>query len=857
MRLKTGTAGWLAGASGIALLMVMMLPPGTLRPAAPLIAQPPAAAFASLPLSFEPRAAQAAAGAQFLARAPGYSVLLNPAEVAVNFTRGAAALRLHWLGADPAATGTAHGALPGARHYFLGADAARWRRDIQVYGRVEYQAVYPGIDMFYYGRDGRLEFDWVVAPGADPGRIRLQVEGARHLAVTENGTLQLHSGDDTLVLNKPVIYQTGPGGRRAVDGGYVLRGGDQVSLWLGEYDTSRPLIIDPVLVYGSYLGGSGAEQAGGVAVDGSGNVYLTGQTASSDFPVNGALQAAHGGGTDAFVAKLDSSGALVYVSYLGGAGTDRGFAVAVDASGAAYVAGDTASSDFPTQNPKQAARLGSTDAFAAKLSADGATLVYSTYLGGSVTETARAVVVNGAGQAYVAGGTTSANFPVTAGVAQGSIRGDADANGIYKADGFVTQLSADGASAVFSTYWGGNDVDSISAIALTSAGEVVVAGGTASQIFPITATNLYDILQGFPEDAFISRLSAGGTSVLYSTYFGGDSWDRAYALAVDGADNIYIAGVTVSGNLPVTPGALQSGYGGGRGDAFAAKINAAGSSIIYATYLGGDDFDEALGLALAADGGVLLTGDTASANFPLALPLQFARFGNQDAFVSKLNATGTALDWSTYLGGGGDDAGAGVALSGAGAFYVTGLTASTDFPALNAAQASAAGGGDVFLAGLNDGAQTADVWLSVTDREDPAPEGSTVNYDITVGNNGPSTASGLTLRSVIPDAFIVVAVTPVQGTCSVEGAIVLCEVGEIIAGGSTQLALALRARTGGTQTVSVDIIRTRQPDPDASNNSASAETIITVGEGGGASPALVLLAALAAWRRRGVPLRRR
>lgn len=853
MRMTTNTAWWMGGMACAALLGALVYATKMPVASSPASAPPPSAAIARLPLSFEPRADQTATGAEFLARASRYNVLLTPAEAVVGFKEGGAPLRLRWLGGDPAAAGAANTPLPGARHYFLGADPGRWRRDVGAYGSVEYNAVYPGIDLVYYGRDGRLEFDWRVAPHADPQVIRMKVEGARRVSLTEDGALRLETGGDSLLLDKPVIYQDGLTGRREISGGYRVESDNEVAFWLGDYDKTRPLIIDPVLVYGTYLGGGGADQSSGVAVDAGGNVYLTGQTTSANFPVSGGLQGVNGGGTDAFVAKFNPAGDLVYVTYLGGAGTDRAFAVAADAGGAAYVVGDTDSNNFPMQNPLQATNAGGSDAFAVKLSADGASLLYSTYLGGAALDSARAVTLSAGGEAYVAGGTTSANFPVTAGVVQPVIAGQAS-DGVYKADGFVTALSADGAGMLFSTYWGGTDLDSISAIALASGGEVVIAGGTASSVlFPISPSNLQESFGGFPEDGFISRLSANGDAMRYSSYFGGNSWDRVYALALDGDDNMYIAGVTVSSNLRVTAGAFQTAYGGGRGDAFAAKIDAAGTGLSYSTYLGGSDFDQAYGITRAANGGLILAGETLSADFPLSQPLQFSRFGAQDAFVSRLNATASLLDWSTYLGGSGDDTATGLVMDNTGKLYVAGSTGSTDFPAVDAAQAGAAGGGDGFLAALEDIAQSADVTVTIADRLDPVPSGSTVIYDITVSNSGPDTAGGLTLRSEIPAAFDFVAATPVQGACRFESGAVICEIGEIAAGNSTQVALELRANTGGTQNVTAGIVRTRQPDPNPNNNSATEETILTVGNGGGASPALaVLLAAAAVWRRRRV-----
>src|SRR3569832_2330673 len=464
-------------------------------------------------------------------------------------------------------------------------------------------------------------------------------------------------------------------------GGYLLHPGNQVGFWLGDYDAKSPLVIAPVLVYGSYLGGAGAERVGRVAVDGGGNVYLTGVLASSDFPVSGgAAQGVSGGGSDAFVAKFDSAGALVYVTYLGGAGSDRGTALAVDGGGATYVTGTTASLDFPLQSAEQPSYGGITDAFVAKLSADGASLVYSTYLGGS-------------------------------------------------------------------------DGESVFDIALAAGGELVAVGGTKSVNFPLTAPNVRGVFGGFPEDGFVTRLSADGSTLRNSTFFGGNAWDSAQAVAVDGSGNINGAGVTASSDFPITSGAAQSRYGGGRSDGFVAKLNSAGDTVLYGTYLGGSDVDQVNGITLAADDGVLVAGETSSADFPLTRALQSSCLGNQDAFIARLNTAGTAFDWSSYWGGSGDGTAGAVARDGAGRIYFAGTSASNDFPVFNGAQMQTGGGSDAFLLGLDDGAQSADVYLTLRDREDPTALTADVIYDITVGNNGPDAAPGVNVRTDLAESY--------------------------------------------------------------------------------------------------------
>lgn len=844
---------WVMGLGFMGLLAASYPALRATLPSPPLMSPSLAHETPTIPLAFERNLGQSDPAVDFVSRGRGYTLFITPREAVLRVRDAETPIRLRWLGGSTSAQFRTDERLGGARHVLHGADASTWRRHIPAYARVTYAEIYPGIDLVYYGARGELEYDWVLAPGADPARIRMEVGGVDQVMIDERGALRLRVAGHALSLPAPRIYQDTPAGRRAIAGGYTLRDGHQVGFWLGEYDTRRPLVIDPVLVYGSYLGGAGAERAGRIAVDGAGNVYLAGETASSDFPASGgAAQNTSRGGSDAFVAKFDNSGALVYVTYLGGAGTDRGKALAVDGGGAVYVAGTTDSLDFPLNNPEQASYGGSIDAFVAKLSPDGANLIYSTYLGGGEQESANAVVVDGTGAAYVAGGTLSLNFPVTTGAVQPRFQSIANDKGVVEADAYITKFGADGATLVYSTYLGGRDGESVFDLALAAGGELVAVGGTKSVNFPVTPTPVRGEFGGFPEDGFITRLSADGGTLRYSSFFGGNAWDSAQAVSVDGAGNVYLAGVTASGDFPITGAAAQMRYGGGRSDGFVAKINAAGDTVLYASYLGGADVDQVNGIALATDDALLAVGETSSADFPLVRALQSSRLGGRDAFFACINSVGTAFDWSSYWGGGGDDSAKAVARDGAGRMHVAGVSTSSDFPVINGAQMHAGGLDDAFLIGLDEGDAGADVYVTLQDRLDPTPLSSEVIYDITLGNHGPQTALGVSVRADLADSFLFGSAVSSQGGCTTAGTIVTCDAGAIAVGNTVQIALTLRARQGGTNTLTATVQRSQLADADVSNNTARAETIVTVGHGGGnvAPLGLVILAMMYVTRRR-------
>ena len=431
--------------------------------------------------------------------------------------------------------------------------------------------------------------------------------------------------------------------------------------------------------YSTYLGGTGDDCGYGIAVDSNGYAYVTGETESSNFPTKNPYQPSLSDLMDVFITKLNSTGnVLIYSTYLGGSGNDYGMSIAVDSSGCAYVTGNTASSNFPTKNAYQATRKGSFDLFITKLNAAGNDLVYSTYLGGTGTDNGRGIAVDSVGCAYVAGYTDSTDFP-TKNAYQPSIAGS------YTSDTFITKLNATGSDLVYSTYLGGTSGDYGFGIAVDSVGYAYVAGYTDSTDFP--TKNAYQSSPAGGSDIFITKLNTTGNDLVYSTYLGGTGIDYGYGIAVDSVGCVYVTGYTNSTNFPVE-NAYQPAFSGGSYDTFITKLNPAGNALVYSTYLGGTGMDSGRGIAVDYVGCAYVTGFTNSTDFPVLNAYQPSLAGDYDVFLTKLNAAGNALSYSTYLGGTDADRGYAIAVDSVGSAYVTGQTNSTDFPVLNAYQPS-------------------------------------------------------------------------------------------------------------------------------------------------------------------------
>jgi hypothetical protein len=681
--------------------------------------------YGKLPLHFEANQGQTNKDVQFVSRGAGYSLYLTANEAVLVLAKPnpdakregptpawpgakttqvkAVALRMSLVGAvrKPRVSGIDE--LPGKTNYFIDNNPARWRTHVPTYAKVQYREVYPGIDLVYYGNQRELEHDFVVAPGANPKKIVLDFDGAEKVEINAEGDLVLHTAAGIVRQRRPVIYQKIDGVRREIDGGYVLKGAKRVGFKLATYDRSRPLVIDPILSYSTYLGGSSIDDGFGIAVDGDGNAYVVGSTVSTDFPATaGTFGTSLNGRFDVFVTKLNATGsALVYSTFLGGSGDENGVSIAVDATGAAYVTGNTSSPNFPTTagafdtsfNGDGAFPL--SDVFVTKLNANGSALVYSTYLGGSGEDIGLGIAVDAAGAAVVTGYSNSLNFPTSPGAFQETSGGDYDA--------FVTKLDAAGSSTVYSTYLGGGGKDYGRAIAVDANGNAYAAGSTDSINFPTTPGAFRSFFAGGFDDPFVAKLNPAG-GLVYSTYLGGSNNDRGSGIAVDGSGNAYVVGSTWSLDFPTTPGAFQPVYGGGPYDGYVAKLNPSGTGLVYATYLGGIGLDYGQSIAVDNRGNAYVAGITYSINFPTTLgAFQPVFGGGSDAYVAKLNPAGSGLVYSTFLGGSGLDYGWGIAADAGGNAYVAGTAGSENFPTTAGAfQPVFGGGGDAFVAKIVD-----------------------------------------------------------------------------------------------------------------------------------------------------------
>ena len=641
--------------------------------------------FSKIPLYFEANAGQYEKPVRFA----GPGLLLAPAEARILLGEDRV-VRMHVEGANPDARMAGVEKLPGESNYFLGVDARQWRTHVPHFARVRAAQVYPGIDLVYYGKGRQLEFDFVVAPGGDPRLILLRFEGAT-TRVDGSGDLVIGSSADAVRLQKPVIYQEVDGGRRMVAGSFRLDGHGRAGFAVGAYDASRPLIIDPVLSYSTLLTASNAVGAA-IALDETGNIYLTGNTSNNFLTVNG-LQANFGPGRAAFVAKFNAAGTvLLYSTYLAGSTTEGGAApvtvglrVAVDRTGSAYVVGSTSANNFPvTPGSLQPINRGGEDLFISKLNSSGSALVYSTYLGGAQNENGQTglpgIAVDATGSAFVSGTTASRNFPVTAGALQAAFGGGAT-------DAFLVKLDPIGSTMAYATYLGAGAGEAAAALAIDGSGNAYVAGMTDAATFAQTAGAFQTAFGGGFNDVFVSKINAAGSALVYSTYLGGSGGDSVAGLAIDAAGNAFIAGATVSPNFPTTAQAFRKAGSGA--EVFVSKLNPAGTGLVYSTFVGGGKDDLASGIAVDGQGNAVVVGGTDSTDYPVTadafqsgLGLLRRGAGRTAAagFLTKLNAMGSGLIYSTYFGGSNSDTATAVALDGAGNAYLTGLATSINFP---------------------------------------------------------------------------------------------------------------------------------------------------------------------------------
>ncbi len=659
--------------------------------------------YPRLPTLFEPNQGQAVQGVRFISHGPGYILYLTSDAAEFRFQDSVA--RLRWIGANPEPAITGEDRQGALSNYFLGNDRRNWRANVPNDAKVRYTNLYPGIDLVFYGSEGRLEYDWVVTPGADPGAIRLRWEGAGDVQFSKEGDVVLNGGGVRIRQKTPAVYQDFSGVRRDVTGRYACKGKNEVGIELASYDRSKTLVIDPVLAFSTYFGGTGTagnpgeesfrDSPGGMVVDAAGNVYITGTTNSADFPTRNPLQASWRGFSDAFVAKFSPAGSLLYSTYLGGSGFDFGLGIAVDATGALYISGRTESQDFPTVNPFQPAPASNADAFVAKLNPSGSALLYSTYLGGSDGRTgAGSVAVDPAGNIFVAGSTSSPNLPAKTGVQLRYGGGNIDV--------FVAELNASGSTLVYLTYLGGSGADSEVGMTIDAAGNVYVVGNTDSTDFPATPgafqTASGGSRIGIPWDAFFARIGAGGRTLAYATYLGSSGFDEGNGIALDSAGNVYVMGRVGASDFSVKGGQCLGGT-------FLTKFRAGDSAVVYSLCPPGIGMGQSVAVDSAGDlyiaGAANNIGGTV---LDVVNPVQAIKDGGRctdpgppcfDASLVKLSGTDGRVLFATFLGGSGNDFATNVAVDGSGNAHVLGRNGSINFPTVRPIETS---GHPMFLA---------------------------------------------------------------------------------------------------------------------------------------------------------------
>jgi hypothetical protein len=808
------------------------------------------AAYAKLPLIFEQNQGQTDPQAFFLARGQGYGLFLTRDAAVLSLQRFSPArtqqtvLRMELVGSSQIAPAGLD-LQPGTSSYFIGNDRSKWRSNIPQFARVRYQNVYPGVDLIYYGKQGLLEYDFRVAPHADANRVKLHFSGMDHLVLGANGDLLLNTGTGNIRLQAPQIYQMVGAKQVPVSGRYILTAGNEVEFALGAYDHNRELVIDPVLTYSTYLGGTGNEACSLVSTTGApvsgcpaivtdsiSNVYIAGVSSSSDFP-NPTTSPALTGTANVFVAKINISGTgsaqLANSIFLGGDGTDFPAGIAVDAGFHVIVAGTTSSTNFPVINAYQSQPASTGQhVFVTKFDLTAGTPLYSTYLSGNGTETASGLALDSSGNIFVAGTTTSTDapsqsdvFPSTLGSFQSASRAT---NQFFFTK--INPLSSGVNSILYSTYFGGGNPVNGKAIgggiAVDTGGDVFIAGGTNFLNTQNNGTSDFPVLNALQTcldtpvnpsgtcsvgvtatDAFVAKFSAvtGSTNqytLNYSTYMGGTGDDLALAVAVDTAGDAFITGSTTSNDFvfPTTTTQFQGANAGGPSDAFVAKLAAfqltSGSTatqavaLNYFTYLGGSGTD--VGLAVTADnsGGAYVAGYTDSPNFPTNNGVFTADAGGQDGFAARVDTTATTSStpsqFMTYLGGGASDAATSITRDTQGGTLVAGETFSGNFPTSNPFQGSQAGSSDAFITRFG-----PSVSLSMTGSPSPSPVGigNQVTFNYTITNNGDA-LPGLTFTLNYPAASVsTVTGSAGSGACSGTGGTLVCSVGAVSGSGGT------------------------------------------------------------------------
>jgi uncharacterized repeat protein (TIGR01451 family) len=793
--------------------------------------------YGKLPLSFELNKGQTDERVKFLSRANGFTLFLTSTEAVLSLRNAnktdkarRAALRMKLVGSNASPEVVGADEQSGKSNYLIGNDRQAWRTQIPNYGRVEYKQVYPGVDLVYYGNQRQLEYDFIVGAGADPKMIEMEIEGAKKLSLDRKGNLVLRTAKGNIVQKSPIIYQEAEDGRQVVAGKYLLKGENRIGFQVANYDTTRPLIIDPILVYSTYIGGTVIEDpprenigdfASGIAVLG-GSAYIVGTTDTQDFPVTedtfqekkkddicdvsnpNILNCG-----DVFVTKFNSNGTgIVYSTYIGSKHDDEGFGIAVTSNGEACITGGTdpfhvfgLTEAWPLTNNSYQGNTafdsrGLADAFVTVFNASGNDLIYSSYYGGKANDVGRAIAVDNTGKVYITGDTDSENLDML-NAFQASLAGGKDA--------FVAKFDPlqerDRETLVYATYFGGSSDDIGRGISLDSSNRACVVGQTSSTNFPtkaVTGTTLFQGDQG-GIDGFLARFdvaTSGSASLQYSTYIGGANTDLALAVDVGPGDTPAVTGSTrsSSASFPLR-NALDSTLSGV--DAFVMKFVSDGDRQIFSTYLGGTGSEEGRGIAVDATGMVYVTGRTSNGSaFPKVNQLSRVEGGAADAFVVRYSDPGTEISYSTILGGLNDDEGNAIAVNGVDA-YVCGKTTSNDFPVTsNAFQDVRKGVNDGFVSKIR---PTVDLSMSIVDNADPVTQNSNVTYSINITNLGPDIASKINLNITWNTGALATFVSASLGCVAVNATGVICELeGDIPSGATLTATLVLRAERTGT-----------------------------------------------------------
>jgi hypothetical protein len=688
--------------------------------------------YGQIPLSFIANTGQTDPNVKFQVKGAGHSIFFTPNEIAFvafptpnepgNQATISSVVRSSLANSNINPTISGLEKLPGVANFLLGEDSSQWQTNVPTFNGVVYQNVYQGIDRVFKGTEGQLKSEFLVAPFADPSQIKMNYSGVNDIRLRDDGALILETPLGELIDNAPIVYQDINGQRVNVPAAYNLLGNGQVNFSLGYFDPTQPLVIDPVLAYSTYLGGSGLDSANRMTVDSTGAAYIIGTTVNNFTTTPGAYQTTPAGNADFLVTKINPQGtALVYSTYIGGAGNEYGFGIAVDSQGNAYLTGQV-DPGYPTTPGSFQPTAPNYTAGVTKLNAAGNALVYSTFLGTSSSGAlGNGIAVDSNGNAYVTG-LTGNGFPI-ANASQPTIGGDVDA--------FITKVNPTGTGLVYSTYFGGSGREDAQAIAIDNNSNAYITGLTYSTNLPLTNA-FKSTLGGGQYDAFLSKFDANGARN-YSTYLGGSGDEKGADIAVDSSGNAYVVGITTSTNFP-TASPIQAANAGGANDAFVSKLSPVGNSLIYSTYLGGSGDDNGHRITVDSANNAYVTGDTTSTNFPTKNAIQSASGGGKDAFVTSINSSGSALVDSTYLGGSADDYGNGIAVDASGAVYVAGSSASTNFPTATPLQAANGGGDfDVFVTKLIPGGPQVKI-VESGGSTNVAESGTTDTYTVVLTN---------------------------------------------------------------------------------------------------------------------------